>query len=182
MDTLMAIDLRKSVRNFLPKPVEAEIITQLVRAGNSAPKVGFFHITVIENSEVLKEISEQALVQFKNSGDKLLMGPAAVEGYRPLYGAPVFFLLSAPLASPSKEATTSCAVTCITIAATALGLGSCYIQSALLGIKGNPKLIEKVGIPFGLTPICGVVVGYSAEESLTSPRYRSTEDNVNYCW
>lgn len=179
MDTLKAIELRKSVRTYLPKPVEAEKIEQLLRAGNSAPKVGFFHISVIENPEVLKEINEQALVQYKNSGDKLLMGPAAVEGYQPLYGAPVFFLFSAPFANPSNEATTSCAVTSITIAATALGLGSCYIHSALLGIKGNPKLIEKIGIPFGLTPICGVVVGYSAEEPLPSPQ--SAEENVNYC-
>lgn len=42
MDTLMAIELRKSIRNYLPKPVETEIIAQLLRAGNSAPKVGFF--------------------------------------------------------------------------------------------------------------------------------------------
>ncbi|HHY26021.1 MAG TPA: nitroreductase [Desulfitobacterium dehalogenans] len=179
MDTIKAIGLRKSVRSYLPKSVEAEIIAQLVRAGNSAPKVGFFHTSVIENPEVLKEIDEEALVQYKNSGDKLLMGRAALEGYQPLYGAPVFFLLSAPFANPLKEATTSCAVTCITIAATSLGLGSCYIHSALQGIKGNSKLMEKIGIPFGLTPICGVVVGYSAEDSL--PPHRSTEENVNYC-
>ncbi|AFL99716.1 MULTISPECIES: nitroreductase family protein [Desulfitobacterium] len=179
MDTIKAIGLRKSVRSYLPKSVEAEIINQLVRAGNSAPKVGFFHTSVIENPEVLKEINEEALVQYKNSGDKLLMGRAALEGYQPLYGAPVFFLFSAPFANPLKEATTSCAVTCITIAATSLGLGSCYIHSALQGIKGNSQLMGKIGIPFGLTPICGVVVGYSAEDSL--PPYRSTEENVNYC-
>lgn len=178
MDTIKAIGLRKSVRSYLPKPVEEEIITQLVRAGNSAPKVGFFHISVIENSQVLKEISEAALLQYKNSGDKLLLGLAAQEGYQPLYGAPVFFLFSAPPASPLKEATTSSAATCIALAATALGLGSCFIKSALLGVEGNSKLIEKIGIPFGLIPIFGVVAGYSAE-NLPSPP--SIEDNVNYC-
>jgi len=179
MDALKAIELRKSVRTYLPRPVEASILTQLVRAGNSAPRVGIIHTSVIENPEILREINEEAIIQYKNSGDKLLMGRAAQEGYQPLYGAPAFFLFSAPPATPLKEASAACAATCVAIAATALGLGSCYIHSALLGIKGNDRLMEKIGIPFGLIPICGVVVGYSAEDPL--PPNRSLEDNVNYC-
>lgn len=91
----------------------------------------------------------------------------------------MFFLFSAPPASPLKEATTASAATCITVAATALGLGSCFIHSALLGIKNNPQLMKKIGIPFGLTPTFGVVVGYSAEDPF--PPQRSLEENVNFC-
>jgi len=179
MDTLKAIELRRSIRSYLQKTVEDDKIEQLLAAGNNAPKVGYFHITVIENTDVLKEINDRALFSYKNSGDKLLMGRAAVEGYQPLYSAPLLFLFSAPMANPYNVANTSCAAANITIAATALGLGSCYILSPLLGIKGNGELIKKIGIPFGYSPICGVVVGYSSGDTLSSSN--SIVDNINFC-
>lgn len=179
MDTLKAIELRRSIRSYQRKPVEADKLEQLLAAGNNGPKVGFFHISVIENVDVLGEINERALYSYKSSGDKLLMGRAAVEGYQPLYGAPVLFLFSAPMANPYNIANTSCAAANITIAATALGLGSCYILSPLLGIKGNGELIEKIGIPFGFSPICGVLVGYSSGDTLSTSK--SIVENINFC-
>jgi nitroreductase len=179
MDTLKVIELRRSIRSYQPKTVEADKIEQLLAAGSNAPQVGFFHISVIENTDVLKEINNRALYSYKNSGDKLLMGRAALEGFEPLYGAPVLFLFSAPNGNPYNTANTSCAATNITIAATALELGSCYIVAPLLGIKGNRELSEKIGIPFGFSPICGVIVGYSASNAVITPK--PTTINVNYC-
>lgn len=182
MDTFKAIEVRRSIRSYQQKTVEADKIERLLRAAKVAPHVGSFHIAVIENADVLKEINDRALESYKSSGDKLLMGRAAGEGYRPLYGAPVLFLFSGPNGNPYNTANTSCAAMNMLIAATALELGSCYIVAPLLGIKGNNQLTEKIGIPFGFFPLCGVVAGYTAEDAIPSPR--STTDPtqiITYC-
>ena len=179
MDTLKAIALRKSTRDYQQKPVEADKIEQLIAAANNAPKAGTFHISVIENADVLKELNDVTLHAMKNSGNEFLMGRAALEGYQPLYGAPLLFLLTAPDGGPFNAANASGAAANITIAATALELGSCYVVSPIFGLNGNSEMSGKIGIPAGFTPVCGVLVGYSAGDKFSTPK--STEDNVNYC-
>lgn len=182
MDTLKAIKERRSIRSYQQRPIEAAKIEKLLQAGKYAPHVGSLHIAVIENTDVLKEINDRALESYKSSGDKLLMGRAACEGYRPLYGAPVLFLFSGPNGNPYNSANTSCAAMNLLIAATALELGSCYIVAPLLGIKGNNQLTEKMGIPFGFFPICGVVAGYTAEDAIPSPRPATDPSRIiTYC-
>lgn len=179
MDTLEAIKLRKSTRSYQQKPVEADKIEQLLAAANNAPKAGTLHISVVENTDVLKELNDATLIGMKNSGVEFLMSRAALEGYQPLYGSPVLFLLTAPKDAPYNTASASCAATNITIAATALELGSCYVISPLLGLNGNSELSGKIGIPEGFSPICGVLVGYNAGEAFSTSK--SIAYSVNYC-
>lgn len=96
MNVLTAIEKRKSVRAYKPGKVEQEKLDTLVEAANSAPIFGEIHITVVENSSLLNEINDAALKQMKNSGNDFLVKRASMEGYNPLYGAPVLILLSAP--------------------------------------------------------------------------------------
>jgi nitroreductase len=137
-------------------------------AGRSAPKAGAFHISVITNADTLKTIDEKTLNIMKNSGG-FLKERASLEGYRPLYGAPALFLISS-LDVPYKETNAACAATNITIAATALGLGSCYVISATLAFKDDPTLQKQTGIPESYSPVCGVLVGYAGGEKFPNPR------------
>lgn len=178
MNTLEAIKARKSQRSYAQNPVEEEKIQQLISAANNAPKAGILHLSVIENQNILKALNDQTLIALKNSGNDFLVSTASLEGYQPLYGAPVLLLFSAKKGEPYSDANASCAAANATIAATELGLGSCYVVSPLFGIKANPELGEKIGIPEGFKPICGVLIGYASGNAFESPKPTNT---INYC-
>ncbi len=179
MNTLEAISARKSTRSYLQKPVEADKIEQLIIAANNAPKAGSLHISVVENQDILKSVNDSALTVMKNSGDDFMVSRASLSGYQPLYGAPVLFLFSTPEGAPYSEACASCAATSLTIAATELELGSCYVIAPLLGIGTVPKLGKQIGIPEGFVPICGVIAGYANGNAFETSK--SKTNNINYC-
>jgi nitroreductase len=175
MDAIRAIETRKSARDYTAKQVGEDLLEALVKAGSSAPKAGGFHISVITNSDTIKRIDDKTLSIMKN-GTGFMKERAELEGYRPLYGAPVLFLISSPDV-PFKETNAACAATAITIAATALGLASCYGVSATMAFKDDEPLQKLVGIPDGFSPICGVLIGYGGGEKF--PNSKVNEITVN---
>ncbi|MDK2817243.1 MAG: hypothetical protein PWR22_1872 [Moorella sp. (in: firmicutes)] len=177
MDALEAIAKRKSVRDYKNDQIPDTAVAAIVAAGQNAPSAGPYHITVVQNKELLQHISNLALEAMKNSGNEFLMSRAALPGYEPLYGAPTLFLLSAP-EGPYSLATTSCAATSMTIAATALGLGSCYLITPKLAFAADKGLAARVGIPEGYEVMCAIAVGYKAGDKFAVDRIK--EDNVNY--
>ncbi len=178
MDALEAIAARKSVRAYLEKPVEAQKIAALVAAGKNAPKSGEFHMTVIENKELLQDINGKALNAMKNSGNQFSMSRAALDGYQPLYGAPLLIVLSAPEESRYAMACCSCAAANITIAAAALELGSCYLVSPLTVLNQGKEYLQKFGLPANWKAICCVIAGYPGGDAFSMPK--KEKDNVTY--
>jgi nitroreductase len=168
MDAIKAIESRKSTRDYIAKPVDGNLLDTLIKAGRSAPKAGGFHISVITNADTLKHIDDKTLSIMKN-GTGFMKERAELEGYRPLYGAPVLFLISSQ-DIPFKETNAASAATTITIAATALGLASCYVVSATLAFKDDEPLQKLVGIPEGFSPVCGVLIGYGGGEKFSNPK------------
>jgi nitroreductase len=168
VEAIQAIEFRKSARDYLPKPVGEDLLETLIKAGRSAPKAGGFHISVVTNAETIKEIDNKTLSILKN-GTGFMKERAELEGYRPLYGAPVLFLISSPDV-PFKETNAASAATTITIAATALGLASCYVVSATMAFKDDEPLKKLAGIPEGFAPVCGVLIGYGGGEKFSNPK------------
>lgn len=182
MNVLTAMEKRKSVRAYKPGKVEQEKLDTLVEAANSAPIFGEIHITVVENSSLLNEINDAALKQMKNSGNDFLVKRASMEGYNPLYGAPVLILLSAPNGNDSNGsnmANVSCAAENILIAATELELGSCYVMAPLLALSDH-DLFQRMNIPQGYVPLCGVLVGYADVANTAFTHERPKKENVTY--
>ena len=177
MDTIQALKTRKSVRSYLDTNVSKEDIDKIVESGKNAPNAGPFQITVITNKDLLSDIDTDALNAMKSSGDDFLMQRASIPGYRPLYKAPVLIMLSSP-SGPYAQANTSCAATCMTLAATTLGLGSCYVVSPTLALDGKNSLSKKIGISEGNIPMCGVLIGHEGESSI--PNSGGVHVDVNY--
>jgi nitroreductase len=150
----------------------------VVKAGSNAPKAGDFHISVISNADLLNEIDEKGWQAMKKSD--FLKLRAELPGYRPLYGASALLLISSPNV-PYKEVNAACAAATITIAATALGLGSCYVGSTTRGAFTDDTVLQKqAGIPDGYVPMCGVLIGYGAEED-KYPAPFSPSVSISYC-
>jgi FMN reductase [NAD(P)H] len=180
MDTLQAMEKRKSVRSYKKEQITDEALSAVLKAGQSAPNAGPFQISVIQHGDLLRRISKDAKDGMLNSGIEFLMQRAALPGYDPIYGAPTLILLSAPDDNPYSVANTSLAAENIILAATSLGLGSCYIVSASRAFTGENggALAAEAGIPSGYSFKCGVILGYEAGEAFSSPM--TVEIGVNY--
>lgn len=167
METFKALTSRKSVRTYTKTAVDRDAVEKIVLAGQKAPNAGPFHITVITDADLLKEINDTTLTAMKNSGNEFLMSRAELDGYQPLYGAPVLILLSAPDEGYGKV-NTACVATYMTIAATALGLGSCYVVSPVFGLNATKEILKKLNLPDNYVPMCGVLVGHAGEDIYTN--------------
>lgn len=181
MNLLKAIELRRSVRTYTSKPVEAEKLESIVKAGNLAPIYGQIHITVIENQELLKQITNVTLDMMKNSDNEFLSKTASMEGYNPLYEAPVMIVLSALNGNDSygfNMANVSCSAENMLIQATELDLGSCFVMSPTMAFS-NPDIFKKSGIPEGYVPLCCALFGYANTENIGHKN--EDKNNFNYC-
>lgn len=181
MDVLNAIETRKSIREYSPKPVEKEKLETVIRAGNLAPIFGKFHITVIQTPELLAEVNTVTLDMMKHSGNEFLEKRAADENYNPLYGAAAMIVLSADGGNDShgfNMANVSCAAENMILEATELELGTCFVMGAMMSFS-NPALAEKIHLPENHVPLVGVLVGYSTHEMTANTR--EMPDNVTYC-
>jgi nitroreductase len=177
METLKAIESRKSARNYTDRPIDREALEKVLWAGNRAPLGGAFRMTVIRDKTLLREIDDAALDAMKNSDNAFARGRAALEGYRPLYGAPVLIILSAE--DPARGMSSVCnAVTSMTLAATDLGLGSCFVVSPIQVLGEDGAFFARLGLPGAYKPLVGMLLGHAGEEKFGRPRPES--DNISY--
>ena len=170
MDTLQAISKRKSIRSYKDEQIPDSALEKILAAGSCAPVAGSFQMSVIQNPELLKKINDTAKKAMLDSGVPFAVERASLPGYEPLYGAPTLIVLCSPEGSPNGAANTSCAAENMIIAATALGLGSCYLGSPRMafGGEGGAELAREAGIPEGFSFNCAVIVGYTKDENLFS--------------
>jgi nitroreductase len=162
---------RRSVRKYLPKPVEPETVALLVEAALRAPcsqGTSPWHFVVMTDRDLLADLS----------------------GAKP-HGAS--FLRDAPLAiavcaDPAKGDVwvedAAIAATFVHLAATSLGLGSCWVQ-----IRGrrhdeaqtsSAYVAKRLDLPSGLEVEAIIAVGYPAEQRTPHPREALPLDRVSY--
>ncbi len=182
MEALEAIAQRKSTRGYAARPVEEGKIDILLKAGNSAPCVGGIHFAVITNPAVLKTVNEKSLHLMKTSGNAFLMGRAALQGYMPLYGAPLLIMVCS-LRNTYSEANCAAAVTNMCIAATDVGLGSCYVITPTAAIASDPGLQKAIGLPLDFEPFCGIIAGYAGYDpyAATGTPHGKRRESISYC-
>jgi nitroreductase len=178
METLHALNTRKSVRDYLAKDVEPEKLAQLLAFANKAPNAGPFQVTVVQDKALRSAINDATLVAMKNSGNDFLIGRAALENYQPLYGAPVLLVFSAPPEDYAQINVANAATTVI-IAATGLELASGFIITPTLALDGKNALSQRLNLPQGYVPTACVLLGYaSGNDRFSYPR--AAVENINY--
>ncbi len=177
-----AITSRKSVRAYLDKHVLPDDLARIVEAGQWGPNAGAFQISVIRNAELRKKINDQTSDAMLKSDVEFLQQRASLPGYQPLYGAPVLILLSAPTAAPYSAFNVAVAAENMLLAATELGLASCFLLSPTFALRRdeNRALLQEAGIPEGYALQCAVIVGYAAAENKYTLGERSRKGAVNY--
>lgn len=160
-NVIEAIEERRSVREFKPDPIPDSIIARILECGLKAPSVGNvqpWQFWVVSRPSLKSALAEAAF------------GQESVEQ------APVVIVV---LAEPSRSAArfgyrgsklyciqdTAAAVQNMMLAATAYGIGSCWV-----GAFDEKMVSEALGLSERFRPMALVPMGYPAEVSQRRPR------------
>lgn len=174
MELRDAILTRRSTRAFTGEQITDEQLGIILEAAHMAPIAGagytMTHLTVVQDASLLSEIREARGLRRRSDG--VLIDP--------LYNAPTLVVLS--VTGPSDDSIEYCNVACaienMALAATSLGLGSCYLWGYLKKLRRHPGLVAKLCLPHGYTPLSSIGVGYAAESLLQ--REPKANLGVNY--
>ena len=161
MDVFEAIEKRFSNRKYLNKQISNEDLNKILKAGMQAPigrgKYEDMHITVIQTKDFLNEISGLA--------DRSVF-----------YNAPTLVIISARDDGHGLDKENSaCVAMNMLLAATALNLGSIYLNLVIGLIKEHKDVLDKLNLPEGFVPVVGVGLGYADGSHI-----REHEINVDY--
>ena len=171
---LSAIQNRRSVRQYLEKPLPRSVLDEIIQAGRLAPSGGnsqSCHFIVIQNSQVIARLNALAQAEFAG------MDPAP-DMYRSLrasiqqakkgrlnftYGAPVLVVVANQAGYCNAMADSAVAIENMMLEATAQGIGSCWLNQ-LHWLDQRPSIRREM-LSLGLDEaetICGAVaLGYS---------------------
>lgn len=189
------LSMRQSTRKYLDKQISQEQIQYILNAANRSP-VGSnlyddIHITVVQNQEKLLYLCEAAWERFSSkqkvediAGDTLTDETAKKKRPNLFYGAPTVFFVSNRVQDkqPGIEfANVTTILNQMHLAATNLGLGSCYMWGALESMRMLPELdhTDVLEIPEGFEPLVALAVGYPVKE-LESKPIKHKPISINY--
>ena len=160
MNSLEAINNRRSIRKYLEKPVEFEKITTILDAARKAPSAGNlqeWRFIIATDKNLIKDVSEYSLEQYWIQTAPLLIIVCSeseqAEAYYGLRGKRLYAVQDC-----------AAAIENMLIAATDLGLGSCWV-----GAFEEDKLRAAFAIPPEVRPQAIVALGYADE----TPQERS---------
>jgi len=182
-----AIEQRRSIRKFKTDPVPDELIDQMLEAARLAPSGTNrqpWRFQVIKNAELKKKLAEEAA--FGNQlvanapvivacGSELL---TFVKGHKlappggEYYGADSDDLDELRKFQADAHIYTAIAVEHMVLTATAIGLGTCWLQRLRFGQVG-----KILGWPRHIPVFTFLLVGYADEQPAAKPRV-AVEDIV----
>ncbi len=180
-EVLRAIKNRRSIRSYQPEQISQEDLDTILEAGifaatgvNQQP----WHFTVIQNKEVLDDISEKTRDVMKKSADKNLVDLATRSDHL-FYHAPTVILVSGKTASYSALTDCSAAIQNMLVAAQSLNIGSTWVGS-ISHFTVLEDEVKKLNLPAGYKLFYAVCFGYKnpAVEFPAPPRNRDVVDYI----
>ena len=113
------------------------------------------HLTIITDQKLLEKIEKETGAMFGKTD------------MHPLYGAPTLIIISSKKTAPHMENVmySNAAIMShnISLAATFLNIGSCYIWGATAAISKNEDILKELKLPEGFVVCCGVILGKTSE-------------------
>jgi nitroreductase len=198
-----AIHNRMSIRSYEPRPIPRDVINTIIEAGNQAPSRGRqekgskeflfqpWRFVVIEDPEFKTKLVQTTLPFWKNMTES--MKETHPETYEQVmkqyeamdepkdmvyYAAPVILFVIGPTGFD-----VSCALACenIMIAATSLGLGSCYVGFGAM-VTGNANVVQALELKDNEQIYGPIVLGYPKEEPSTLASIRPKKKGPVIKW
>jgi len=170
LDLFEAIRTRRSVRRYLRDPIPQETLEELLSAAISAPSAGNaqpWRFIVVRDQGLKEKLVEAAYGQeFLAEAPVVVVVCADLERARRAYkerGEKLYCLQD-----------TAAAVENLLLAATAKGLGTCWV-----GAFDEGRVSEALELPKELRPVAMIPVGKAAETPKARPR-RPLSEVVEY--
>jgi nitroreductase len=169
MDIMQAITERRSIRKYLDVPVEWDKVGDILEAGRLAPSSGNlqdWRFIVVTKQDVRKKIAECCPGQnWVDTAPVIIVIFSLTEKVKKFYG----------MRGERLYAIQNCAAcaTHMILAATSLGLGSCWI-----GAFDENMLQRAVGLPDNGRPQMLLTIGYADEKPQMPNRYQL--DNLTF--
>jgi nitroreductase len=198
-----AINNRRSIRSYEPKPIPRDIINTIIEAGNQAPSRGReeegskeflfqpWRFVVVEEPEFKQKLVQTTLPFWRNMTESMkethpeiyeqvMMTYEAMDEPKDMvyYSAPVILFVIGP-----ASYAVSCALACenIMLAACSLGLGSCYVGFGSM-VKGNAEVVKALELTDDERIYGPIVLGYPKEDlsALASIRPKKKEPMIKW--
>ena len=162
MDTLECIQKRRSIRRFLDVPVEMEKIGNILDAGRLAPSAGNLQnwgFIVIKDPANKQAVAEACARQMWVAAAPVIIVVCeqTVKGKK-FYGERAEKLYNIQNCAAAAQN--------MILAATAEGLGSCWV-----GAFDDEMLSKACGTPAEAKPLVVIAIGYAAEEPKTPSKH-----------
>ena len=149
MDVFEAIAKRYSARKYEPRPVEEETLTRIFEAARLAPSaknLQEWRFVVARDPATIAELADAAFQPFVGGAPVILACCAEASDYVMRCGL------------PSYPINVAIAIDHLTLAATALGLGTCWIG------KFDPEKVRQIlGIPAYIEVVELLTLGYPTD-------------------
>ncbi len=151
-EMLTLLKTRRSVRSYLPKPVEEEKLDAILEAGTWAPTARGAQspvIVAVKDPAVRHAVQELNCKARGGTGD-------------PYYGAPyILLVLSEPNHTCAEDG--ACVLVTMMDAAHALGVSSCWIhgEHEMFDLPEGKALLKQWGLPETLRGVGSLALGYA---------------------
>lgn len=166
MDVFEAIRIRRSVRSYTSDPVPDEVLEELLSAAVMAPSAGNtqpWRFIVVRDQKLREGLVDAAYGQtFLAEAPVVIVVCTDLERARRAYrerGETLYCLQDTAAATQN-----------LLLAATAKGLGTCWV-----GAFDEGKTAELLGLPKNLRPVALIPLGKPAETPQVRPRRPLTE-------
>lgn len=162
MGVMDAIRRRKSIRAFLPKPVEDEKLEAVLEAGRLAPSAHNrqeWRYIIVRDAALRAKVGEAANNQ-KHVAEApvIIVGCAETDGHLMKCGEPCYTI------------DVAISMDHMSLAAAELGLGTCWI-----GAFDQPAVKKILGIPESVRVVQLMPLGYPAIDPAPKPRITMNE-------
>ncbi len=163
---LETIKARRSVRVYSNQQVSREDLEAILEAGTYAPSGMHYetwHFTAIRNTEKLTELNDRIRQAFAKSNEPRIRERGNNQSYNCYYHAPTLVIVSNETTQWWAAMDCACAIENMFVAATSLGIASCWINQ-LGGVTcDDPDVrafITQLGVPADHKVYGCVALGY----------------------
>ena len=172
MNTLQAIEQRRSIRRYRTDQIDRDTLTKILTAATYAPNAGGgqrSRIVAVRNAEDVERLGRVNRATFKAtnlagsyvSADQpsIIDDPSIKSAF---YGAPCVAVIFSPTTFLYGEADAYTVANTMTLAAHELGVSSCIIARAedTFATEYGRKMQQAWGVPNTYTARCFVALGY----------------------
>ena len=169
------IHRRRSVRAYRPEQISEDELQAILEAGRAAPSGGnsrTTHLLVLQNAAVLQKLRDLVEAEFAQMEDaeslyqsiRNSIAASKKGGYEFFFRAPTLIVAANRIGYGNAMADSACVLENMMLAATALGVGSCWINQ-LHWLDGHAPIrafLRELGMAENETVCGGLSLGYPA--------------------